>query len=289
MDNLEDVMIFMTIIFVFLIILSTLIRILIAYFTIIVVHGIGHDLSVNIFKNTIYQPYKFHIDNNTSKTITNLSRGGASIGILHLIVQSFVSLVLSIAIIFMLLYLDLRLTIIGGSILVSFYVLISLFFRRMLFLNSFQISKNEESRVKNIQESFGGIRETIIGNMYNLFLNNFKKIDWAMNKALIKNSAISILPSHIIMMIAMTSLTLLIFYKSFGDGSLVDSLPIIGGLILGAQKLIPQLQIVYSSWSKAQGNYKIIDEVLIVLNKVKSNIKARSSLIAKMPLIKKLK
>ena len=125
--------------------------------------------------------------------------------------------------------------------------------------------------------------------MYNLFLNNFKKIDWAMNKALIKNSAISILPSHIIMMIAMTSLTLLIFYKSFGDGSLVDSLPIIGGLILGAQKLIPQLQIVYSSWSKAQGNYKIIDEVLIVLNKVKSNIKARSSLITKMPFNKEIK
>ena len=130
---------------------------------------------MNIFKNTIYQPYQFHIDNNTSKTITNLSRGGASIGILHLIVQSFVSLVLSISIIFMLLYLDLKLTIIGGSILVSFYIMISLFFRRKLFLNSFQISKHEESRVKNIQESIGGIRETIIGNMYNLFLNNFRK------------------------------------------------------------------------------------------------------------------
>ena len=110
-------------------------------------HGIGHDLSVNIFKNTIYQPYQFHIDNNTSKTITNLSRGGASVGILHLIVQSFVSLVLSISIIFVLLYLDLKLTIIGGSILVSFYVLISLFFRK-LFLNSFKISqRNEESKI----------------------------------------------------------------------------------------------------------------------------------------------
>jgi ATP-binding cassette subfamily B protein len=289
MDDLEDVMIFMTIIFVFLIIVSTLIRIFIAYFTIIVVHGIGHDLSVSIFKNTIYQPYQFHIDNNTSKSITNLSRGGASIGILHLIVQSFVSLVLCIAIIFMLLYLDLKLTIIGGSLLVSFYVLISLFFRRMLFLNSFQISQNEELRVKNIQESIGGIRETIIGNMYNLFLNNFRKIDWAMNKAQIKNSVISIIPSHLIMMIAMTSLTLLIFYKSFGDGSLIDSLPIIGGLILGAQKLIPQLQIVYSSWSKAQGNYKIIEEVLIVLNKVKSNVKIKNSLIQKMPFNKEIR
>ena len=148
MDDLENIMIFMTTIFILLIIISTLIRIFIAYFTIIVVHGIGHDLSVNIFKNTIYQPYQFHIDNNTSKTITNLSRGGASIGILHLIVQSFVSLVLSISIIFMLLYLDLKLTIIGGSILVSFYIMISLFFRRKLFLNSFQISQHEESRVK---------------------------------------------------------------------------------------------------------------------------------------------
>ena len=289
MDDLENIMIFMTTIFILLIIISTLIRIFIAYFTIIVVHGIGHDLSVNIFKNTIYQPYQFHIDNNTSKTITNLSRGGASIGILHLIVQSFVSLVLSISIIFMLLYLDLKLTIIGGSILVSFYIMISLFFRRKLFLNSFQISQHEESRVKNIQESIGGIRETIIGNMYNLFFNNFRKIDWAMNKAQIKNSVISIIPSHLIMMIAMTSLTLLIFYKSFGDGSLVDSLPIIGGLILGAQKLIPQLQIVYSSWTKAQGNYKIIEEVLIVLNKFKSNIKIKSPFITKMPFNKEIR
>ncbi len=288
-NELKDVMIFMTVIFISLIIISTLIRIFIAYFTIVVVHGIGHDLSVKIFKNTIYQPYQFHIDNNTSKTITNLSRGGASIGILHLIVQSFVSLLLSISIIFMLLYLDLKLTIIGGSILMSFYVLISLFFKRILFLNSFQISQNEESRIKNIQESIGGIRETIIGNMYNLFLNNFRKIDWAMNKAQIKNSVISIIPSHIIMMIAMTSLTLLIFYKSFGDGSLIDSLPIIGGLILGAQKLIPQLQIVYSSWSKAQGNYKIIEEVLVVLNKVKSNLKIKNSLLQKMPFNKEIR
>ena len=125
--------------------------------------------------------------------------------------------------------------------------------------------------------------------MYNLFLNNFRKIDWAMNKAQIKNSVISIIPSHLIMMIAMTSLTLLIFYKSFGDGSLVDSLPIIGGLILGAQKLIPQLQIVYSSWTKAQGNYKIIEEVLIVLNKFKFNIKIKSPLITKMPFNKEIR
>ena len=126
-----------------------------------------------------------------------------------------------------------------------------MFFRRQLFLNSFLISQNEESRVKNIQESIGGIRETIIGNMYNLFLNNFRKVDWSMNKALIKNTVISLIPSYLIMMIAMTSLTLLIFYKSFGDGSLINSLPIIAGLILGAQKIIPQLQIVYSGWSKS--------------------------------------
>ena len=69
--DLDDIMIFMTVIFISLIFFSTLIRIFIAYFSIIVVHGIGHDLSVNIFKNTIYQPYQFHINNNTSRTITN--------------------------------------------------------------------------------------------------------------------------------------------------------------------------------------------------------------------------
>ena len=288
-NNLEDIMIFMTIIFIFLIIVSTLIKIYIAYFSIAVVHGIGHDLSVSIFKNTIYQPYEFHVNNNSSKTIVNLSRAGASIGILHLIIQSFVSIVLSISIIFILLYIDLKLTIIGGSTLVSFYVLISLFFKRKLFLNSFQISQNEESRVKNMQESIGGIRETIIGNMYNTFLNNFRKVDWSMNKALIKNALMLILPSNLIMMIATTSLTILIFYKSFGNNSLVDSLPIIAGLILGAQKIIPQLQIVYGSWSKAQGNYKIIEEVLFILNKFKSNIKITKSSLQKMAFNKEIR
>ena len=218
-----------------------------------------------------------------------MSRAGAAIGTLHLDVQSFVSVVISISIIFMLLYLDFKLTIIGGLILIFFYVLISMFFRRQLFLNSFLISQNEESRVKNIQESIGGIRETIIGNMYNLFLNNFRKVDWSMNKALIKNTVISLIPSYLIMMIAMTSLTLLIFYKSFGDGSLINSLPIIAGLILGAQKIIPQLQIVYSGWSKAQGNYKIIEEVLFVLNKFKFNIKIKDPFLKKMPFNKEIR
>ncbi|MDC0533538.1 ABC transporter ATP-binding protein/permease [Candidatus Pelagibacter sp.] len=278
----KNVMIYMTIIFISLIIFSTLIKISIAYFSISVVHGIGHDLSVNIFRSTIYQPYYFHLRNNTSKTITNLSRAGAAIGTLHLIVQSFVSLIISVSIIFMLLYLDYKLTIIGGSILLFFYLTISLFFKRQLYLNSFKISNNEESRVKNIQESIGGIRETILGNMYKLFLHNFKYIDWTMNKALIKNTTITLIPSHFIMMIAMSSLTLLIFHKSFGDGGIINALPIIAGLILGAQKIIPQLQIVYSGWSKAQGNYKIIDEVLLVLKKLKSNLDIQNSSCKKM-------
>ena len=59
----KNVMIYMTIIFISLIIFSTLIKISIAYFSISVVHGIGHDLSVNIFRSTIYQPYYFHLRN----------------------------------------------------------------------------------------------------------------------------------------------------------------------------------------------------------------------------------
>ena len=107
------------------------------------VHGIGHDLSVNIFKNTIYQPYQFHINNNTSKTIKTYQEE-ASIGILHQVNQS---LVLSLSISFMLLYIDLKLTIIGGSILVSFYLMISLFLEENCF-NSLKISQNEELELK---------------------------------------------------------------------------------------------------------------------------------------------
>ena len=110
-----------------------------------------------------------------------------------------------------------------------------------------------------------------------------------MNKALIKNALMLILPSNLIMMIATTSLTILIFYKSFGNNSLVDSLPIIAGLILGAQKIIPQLQIVYGSWSKAQGNHKIIEEVLFILNKFKSNIKITKSSLQKMTFNKEIR
>ena len=91
-----------------------------------------------------------------------------------------------------------------------------------------------------------------------------------MNKTLIKNNAIQVIPNHLVMMVAMLSLTVLIYIRSTSDAGLVSALPILAGLILGAQKIIPQLQTMYNGWAKAQGNYKLIQELTNILNKTKS-------------------
>ena len=266
---ISDIMFFMTALFIIIIIASIAIKVLLTYFSISVVHKISHELSIKIFKSMIFQPYSFHLKNNTSNTITNLSRSSAAIGILLLVTQSIVALILSLSIIMMLLYIDIELTLFGGTILGLFYILISIFSKKSLIKNSFKVAQNEELRIKNIQESFGGIRETILGNLYSIFVNKFKSIDWLMNKTLIKNNAIQVIPNHLVMMLAMLSLTVLIYIRSTSGAGLVSAIPILAGLILGAQKIIPQLQTMYNGWAKAQGNYKLVQELTNILNKTK--------------------
>ena len=46
---------------------------------------------------------------------------------------------------------------------------------------------------------------------------------------------------------------------------MIDTLPVLGALALGAQRLLPLLQQVYNGWSLASGNQIVFGQVLALL------------------------
>jgi len=266
-----NINLFITILFASLVFISLMIQLILTFSTVKIVHGISHDLSVDVFRVIINKPYSFHLKTNTSNTISNFDRVAQTGVAVQLILQSITSILIALFIIGMLTYINFFITLSGGLIFSSFYLIVFFLTRRKLYKNSKKLSESVEQRIKSIQESLGSIKETILSNLYNIYTFRFSNVNFKMFNVLASNSIISAIPKHIIMLIAMISLTVLIYIISLTEDGLVSNLPTLAALILGAQKLLPHTQNGYNGWSKAQGSNKAISEIINILNQSKKN------------------
>ena len=85
----------------------------------------------------------------------------------------------------------------------------------------------------------------------------------------------SAIPGPLIILVLMVVLTYTIYVFSVGENGLVYYLPILGVLILASQKLIPLFQQIYVAWSKTQGLYQQIKDVLNILDKLKGKYRKK--------------
>ena len=51
-----------------------------------------------------------------------------------------------------------------------------------------------------------------------------------------------------------------------GEKGFADGIPVLGALALGAQRLLPVMQIFYNSWGNIKGTHFVLKEVLVLLN-----------------------
>ena len=51
-----------------------------------------------------------------------------------------------------------------------------------------------------------------------------------------------------------------------GEKGFADGIPVLGALALGAQRLLPVMQIFYNAWGNLKGTHFVLEEVLVFLN-----------------------
>ena len=127
------------------------------------------------------------------------------------------------------------------------------------------MATTETERVKEVQEGLGGIRDILLGGIHNVYIDRFKLVDLALRRAQVMSTFIAASPKFLIEALGMVVIAFLAYWISLREGGVAAAIPIIGAMAIGAQKLLPLTQQVYSGWSSFHANSALIGEVVNML------------------------
>lgn len=229
--------------------------------------NLGSDFSIDLYRKLLYQPYTYHINIESSDILSVLTADISDL--INLLITPLLTLIASS---FIASGLIISLLIINGNLsLITFFIIFLIYFIALrLSSNSllklgYQKVYLRSSFIKNIQEAMGSIREIILDNNHEFYVNIHKSLDKPLRKVIAKIAILSIIPKSLVDPAGISIIAIIGLFLAL-NGDINNSLPFLGAIVLGAQKLIPHFQNIYQSWTSIKGSKAILEKVVILLN-----------------------
>ena len=251
------------------VVFSSSIRVFITWLNYKWSYELAADLVIENFKSSLYDDYLTHISRNSSEMISAISHKTSNL-VSSLILPSLTLIqlsILSISILSGLIILLPRLYILIIVMLGFCYLSIAFIVRRILVKNSKVISLNQIKTIKVLQESLDGIKEIILGNYYEKFIDEFSSAERPYRRGYGANAFLLIFPRFLIEAIGILVIVSLAFLSFTSVDNPSSTLPTIGILILAIQRLLPYLQQVYQAYGAIKGNSQLNTEAIDMLVK----------------------
>ena len=228
---------------------------------------LGHELTLEIQRRVLFQPFRFHVYRNTSTLLTSLNKTETFVYDLLLpLMQAIIGVVIAVCVIgFLLAVAPFTSLSVAAAFGVS-YALISMTTRRRLASNSAVLETSFDSRLQIVQESLGGIRDVILDEAQSMYLREFELVDSKLADARAATQFISLVPRYLTEVVAMVLIAAIALVLANRYGSIAAALPVLGALALGAERLLPLVQDVYAGWSFVQGQRSIFSQVVELLS-----------------------
>ena len=254
-----------TLIFISVTLLASAFRILLLWVTNRLTYAVGNELGTLIYQTTLYQPYHVHMKRNSSEVIAGVNKVDTAIGIVFQGFNIVNAALVSLAIVATLLVINPLITSLTFLCFGLCYCLITWVFRRHLHKMGRFIALETTQRIKAMQEGLGGIREIILSGSQPFFVDIYRRSDWSLRHALAINNFLWNSPTSVVQALGIVLIVMLAYVLSLQTGGLVTSLPLLGVLALGTQRLLPALQQIYAAWSGILGNKASLDDALALL------------------------
>lgn len=228
----------------------------------------GADLSIRIYKLTLYQPYSLHCSRNSSEVINGIS--GKTNGVIYSIILPALTLISSmvmlVAILIALLVVQpvIALVTFGGFGFI--YILIVRLTRKQLLADSKCVASESTRVIKSLQEGLGGIRDVLINGSQEAYCQIYRSADYSLRRAQGNILFISGSPRYGMEALGMIIIALLAYCLAQQVDGISEAIPILGALALGAQRLLPVLQQVYGSWTQINSGHASLKDTLDLLD-----------------------
>jgi ATP-binding cassette, subfamily B, bacterial PglK len=258
----------LTIFFIVSVLLAGVIRLTLLYVMTRLSFAAGADLSISIYRRTLYQEYAVHVSRNSSEVINSIITKTNTVinGILTPVLMFISSIILLIGIMGALFVINISValsTSIGFGLL---YWLVIRHTKSRLKDNSQIIADQSTQMIKSLQEGLGGIRDVLIDGTQQFYCQLYHNADLPLRRASGDSQFISGSPRYIMEAIGMILIAGLAFVMTQQEEGIVTAIPILGALALGAQRLLPALQQSYSAYSTIKGSKSSFEDVLNLLD-----------------------
>lgn len=265
----EGLLLPLTVIFSIAIIISGIMRFLLLWSQTKLSHSIGADFSLSVYRRTLYQPYEVHVSRNSSEVISGISNKANSIIYSALfpvlnIISSFMMLIMIVATLMFINPQVALYTIFGFGTLYGIIIWIT---RKRLAKDSLQSSRESSNVIKALQEGLGGIRDILIDGTQNTYCQIYKDADIPLRKSQATIVIIGSTPRFGIEALGMVFIAIIAYIQTTQTGGTgAMTIPVLGALALGAQRILPVLQQAYYSWTSMKGGQVYLSDTLDLLD-----------------------
>ena len=258
----------LTILFITAVLLAGVIRLTLLYAITRLTFATGADLSINIYRRTLYQEYEVHVSRNSSEVINGIiGKTGTVIGgVISPTLNLISSIILLVGIMGAFFVINPTIALsafIGFGLL---YWIVIRYTKTHLKDNSKTIADQSTQMIKSLQEGLGGIRDVLIDGTQQFYCKLYRNADLPLRRASGNNEFIGGSPKYAMEAIGMTLIAGLAYLMTLQEGGMVTTIPVLGALALGAQRLLPLLQQAYGSYSTLQGSKSSFEDVLNLLD-----------------------
>ena len=227
----------------------------------------GADLSIDIYRRTLFQPYSVHIARNSSEIIASISIKANGVIHVSMLCLNFISAsTVLVAILIALLCVDPHIAIAAIGGFGTIYLAIAWFSRERLIRNSERGSRASTQVVKSLQEGLGGIRDILINGSQNAYCEVYRHAEIPWRRAQGDSAIISASPRYVMEALVMILIAMLAYALVQRSDGIANAIPILGALAMGAQRTLPVLQQAYGAWSGVRSEGAALEDILGLLD-----------------------
>ena len=258
----------LTIIFGLTVIIANIMRLLLLWVSTRLSFATGADIGIGIYQKMLYQPYSFHCSRNSSEIISGITNKSDSV--IFSIILPILSLIncvlIMTTILVALFFIDTYMALVAVGSFSIIYGLIIYSKRNKLVKDSIVMANESTNIVKALQEGLGGIRDVLIDGTQETYRKIYRKSDLALRRAQGNNQFIGAAPRYLMEAIGMILIASLAYFLSQRPGGVSSAIPILGALALGAQRLLPVVQMMYQSWTSMTGGQALLEDALELID-----------------------
>ena len=252
-----------TLVFIGATLFSGGIRLLLLYVTTRLSYGTGHDLSADVYRRTLYQNYSVHVARNSSEVINGIIVKTSTVisGVLTPILTLISSLIIMVGIIGLLCFINFIVAVTAFFGFGVLYIGVIYYTREKINVNSLTIAQQSTSIVKALQEGLMGIRDVILHDSQEVYLRVYREADLSLRRASGDNLFIRGCPRFAMESIGMVLIAVIAYFMTQGSNQISNSLPVLGALALGAQRLLPVMQQAYVAFTAVKGSKASLEDI----------------------------